>query len=658
MAKRPDPSKPAFIVGDSLGDIFAEAGIQLGKARPAVGRDVKVLCPACGGGRTREMSLSIKVDADGAGAAWHCFRGSCPGSSSVPGSGRLENRSRDHVPKRRERPPVVKPVLHTQAEQQRPESLYKFFEKRGISAETVDAFGIYGVSRSWPKTDDAGKVLTDEQGRPIWVEKPTIVCPYRWRAEVVNRKFRSIDKQFMQDRDALRTLYNADAIESPDVVVLVEGEFDVLACHEAGLRQVLSLPDGSPQKLMDEDDPRREDDKRFDALENCADVLEPVEKFVIATDADVPGGYLAEEFARRLGRERCWRVTWPEGCKDANDVLLRHMPPEERGKRPPTPEEAEPGRADLLRCIEQAQPWPLAGLFDMRPGVLRAFLDEGREPHGLESGIVALDEVARLPQGGGWLTVVTGIPSHGKSTLVRCWMAYLAMRHGLGIVWCSPEDNRPEILALRLAEIIEGQPVREAGTIMPAARLEHAEDWIRERVTFVYADDPNTEMTLDWLLARAEQAKRRRKRNLLLLDPWNEVEHQLGRGESETQYTGRWLRRLKAWGRAEGMGVCILAHPKQMALDPKTKEYPVADGYDISGSANWYNRADLGLTVYRRKGIGEGFPEVHCWKARFPAFGKRNAMARLKLDRRTGRLSSAARADDDDQQQQDEEQAA
>jgi Toprim-like len=49
--------------------------------------------------------------------------------------------------------------------------------------------------------------------------------------------------------------------------------------------------------------------------------LKQVRKFVLAVDADEPGQKLETELARRLGHERCWRISWPHGCKDANDVL-------------------------------------------------------------------------------------------------------------------------------------------------------------------------------------------------------------------------------------------------------------------------------------------------------------------------------------------------
>ncbi|ONG56983.1 hypothetical protein BKE38_05155 [Pseudoroseomonas deserti] len=486
------------------------------------------------------------------------------------------------------------------------------------------AFGVYGTTRNWPQLDEAGKPLKDGEGKLLWGPAPTIVFPYQWQGEVVNRKFRSDRKQFQQDRDALRTLFNADAIKTADEVILVEGEMDVLACWEAGFRQVVSLPDGAPSKLLDEGDLKRLDDQRYDALETCAEKLAAVQRILIGTDMDMPGGYLAEEFARRLGRVRCWRVTWPDGCKDANDTLLKHGP------------------EGVQAAVAAACPMPLEGIFDMRDGCLHEFLHNGREPSGLTAGIGDLDEIARLPAGGGWLTIVTGIPSHGKSSLLRTWLICTALRSDLGIVWCSPEDNRPEVLALRICSVLLNHPMKAAGGYVPEALLAKAQDWVRRKVTFLWSDNPDTEMTLEWVLARAEEAKRRFPRNLLVLDPWNEFEHQFTRHESETQYTGKWLRKLKAWGRAEGMGILIAAHPTKLQKDPKKGVYPVADGYDINGGANWFNKADLGLTVYRRD---EGYPEVHCWKARYDAFGKRYEFARLKLDPRSGRLASTSSRD-------------
>ena len=43
----------------------------------------------------------------------------------------------------------------------------------------------------------------------------------------------------------------------------------------------------------------------------CEALFANKHKIILATDNDGPGEALALELARRLGRERCWRVKWP-----------------------------------------------------------------------------------------------------------------------------------------------------------------------------------------------------------------------------------------------------------------------------------------------------------------------------------------------------------
>lgn len=58
-------------------------------------------------------------------------------------------------------------------------------------------------------------------------------------------------------------------------------------------------------------------------VESCADLLSSVKKVVLAVDADGPGVLLADELSRRIGREKCWRVTWPTGA--AHHAMLPKM---------------------------------------------------------------------------------------------------------------------------------------------------------------------------------------------------------------------------------------------------------------------------------------------------------------------------------------------
>ncbi|KAI8524647.1 hypothetical protein RHMOL_Rhmol13G0164800 [Rhododendron molle] len=187
-----------------------------------------------------------------------------------------------------------------------------------------------------------------------------IAFTYRRNEVLVTCKYRSLDKKFWQRNrisdglhgfkgfltvpsgEALRVavviyvllrekckeriFYGLDDIKGADEIIVVEGEIDKLSMEEAGFLNCVSVPDGAPAKVSAKL-PSLEKDSRFQYLWNCKEHLDKASRIILATDGDPPGNALAEELARRLGRERCWRVCWPKKgefsyYKDANEVLM------------------------------------------------------------------------------------------------------------------------------------------------------------------------------------------------------------------------------------------------------------------------------------------------------------------------------------------------
>ncbi len=70
---------------------------------------------------------------------------------------------------------------------------------------------------------------------------------------------------------------------------------------------------------------------------------------------------------------------------------------------------------------------------------------------------------------------------------------------------------------------------------------------------------------------------------------------------------------------------------------PTAGSYPIPKGMEISGSAAWFSKADVGITVHRGE---SGEVEVHCWKVRFKWIGKQG-MCFLGYDVATGRYSGS-----------------
>lgn len=184
------------------------------------------------------------------------------------------------------------------------DELLGYFAERMISKETLQRNNVMQVA------DD----------------KKTIAFPYRRNGLLVGCKYRTIEKKFWQGRNTEKMLYGLDDIADADKIIIVEGEIDKLSVEEAGYCNCVSVPGGAPQTISLKEIPSQEKDTGFQYLWNCKDYFEKASRIILATDGDVPGQALAEELARRLGKERCWRVLWPRkdevsSFKDANEVL-------------------------------------------------------------------------------------------------------------------------------------------------------------------------------------------------------------------------------------------------------------------------------------------------------------------------------------------------
>ena len=579
-----------------LPGLLADANIRL-KRTMAPGSSHKVICPKCEGGRTREVSLSVQIDDDGQGATWNCKRGSCgwSGGGKVQGAERSPRRME---PERR----VVPPPTVDPRDQDRSDGLYSWWQKRGISRETVDAFGIYITRKRFP--DPLG-------------DRPAMVFPYTVGGKTTNRKFRPPEKNpQLQEKDALPSLYNVDAITSFDRVVWVEGEPDCLAMHEAGYPQVVSLPNGAPAPNV------VNDEKRYLPLETHAELLEKVERFILAGDMDAPGLALREELARRLGRHRCWIVTWPEGCKDANDTLIKH------------------GADAVAMAIEHAEPYPIAGVQRLAGDTLLR-LRKQPPPATMTTGVGVLDRAIAFPTEGR-IIIVSGIPSHGKSSLVRFVMVHTMEHHDRRWAVFTPEMQPWEQFVATCAEVFHGKmfwPEPKAALVVPAMSDEEivqAERWFKRRLVMLVSDAEDDPPTLDWLIDRARACVLRDGTTDLLIDPWNEVEHQRG-NMTETEYVGRSLQRLRAFGLRHGCNVWVVAHPKSLQAPKPGGNIEPPGLYDISGGANWANKADMAITVHTPAGENT---QVMLRKARFRRFGQRGAKAEVAFDTLTGRYST------------------
>jgi twinkle protein len=395
-----------------------------------------------------------------------------------------------------------------------------------------------------------------------------------------------------------------------DTLIIVEGEIDKLSCEAAGFANTVSVPDGAPS-------PKAKDyTSKFEFLENCEEFLSKIQKIILAVDNDEPGKTLEEELARRLGRDKCFRVQWPEECKDANEVLQKC------------------GAMDLAKCLENARPYPVQGIFevsDIAPNIETLFKDGYKRGDSTGWPCVTSLYTARP---GEW-TLITGIPGHGKSEFLDALAINLAMAHGWTFAVFSPENQPLERHFAKLAEKYIGKPFAGKDKMSPS-EVQEAKTWLHDRFVFLLPDEDS--LSVDAVLNLAKTTIRRKGVKGVIIDPWNELDHQRDRGMSETDYISQSLTKIRRFARAYGVHIWLVAHPFKMQKDKITGAYPVPTPYDVSGSAHWRNKADNCLAVFREFDEGNKKVNVYIQKIRFKEIG-RVGYCTLEYDIATGRYS-------------------
>jgi len=466
------------------------------------------------------------------------------------------------------------------------ETIYDWFLKRGITREVVDRNRISRAMHYMPQTKKT---------------EACIAFSYYVGDVLTNVKYRDQNKNFSQTPGADRTFYKLNDIALEDSCIITEGEIDALSFEVAGFPNAISVPDGAPNPEA------KNVDTKLEFLENSRRFVNHIERFYLACDADGPGIRLRDELARRLGKHRSYIVHFPQGCKDANEVLTKHGP------------------AALKECIETAELYPVEGAIQASSRL--EYLDDMHEygfPLGASTQVWhKFDEHFKFYPG--QLTVVTGAPSHGKSNFIDALSVHLTESHKWKWGVFSPENYPIEIHEMRLAELFTGRALLPSyNSQMTRDELDSAKEFISSNYHYILPENEN--YTLDNILSVAEYYVASKGINGLIIDPWNTIEHQIRRDETETVYTGKTLNRIKFFARHFGIHVFVIAHPTKLERVGKQSEftnYEVPSLYKISGSANWFNVPDNGTVVYRRFfDDGTSDVEVYIQKIKHQFIGK------------------------------------
>lgn len=448
------------------------------------------------------------------------------------------------------------------------EGLVNWFFKRQISQQTLLDFKITEGMEFMPQLSK---------------EANTMQFNYFRNDELVNVKYRAHPKHFKMFKDAELIMYNINSIKDCGECIITEGEMDAMSWHEAGYKNVVSVPNGASKN------------QKLEFLDNCFEYFEGKTKIYLSTDNDESGRLLREELARRLGYDRCFKIDFGD-FKDANDYL--------RGRT----------KESLISLLNDSKEYPIEGVFtiDDNWSDIEDIYNNGL-PDGDKTGDFEFDRHLRFMPGE--LTMITGIPGHGKSIFLDQISLGLCLNSNWNFGICSPESHPMAFYFTRLIKRLVGRKFSKYNISIDD--LKEAKDWVKDRYNLIM---PKDGFSLDEVLIRAKQLVLRKGIKGLIIDPWNRIENNMPTGFNESKWIVACLIKIINFAQQTGVHVFLVAHPTKMMKDKDGENFIIPNLYNISGSAHFFNMTQNGLTVFKNDKTSK--TEIHIQKVKWEHLGK------------------------------------
>jgi len=461
------------------------------------------------------------------------------------------------------------------------------------SSKVVEWFATRGISE---QTLNDLKVTEGQEFMPQTAKQENVInFNYYVGDQLINVKYRDGRKNFKLYKGAEKVFYNINSIVGFEYCVIVEGEMDVLALHEAGITNAISVPNGATLGT-----------NNLEYLDNCIDYFEDKDKIIIAVDSDVAGQALQAELVRRLGSETCYIATFDD-CKDANEYLIKY------------------GKEALSQRISRSKPVPLENVTTFKDieDEVTDFVRNGFKP-GFQVGLDNFDSIFSTYTG--QFITVTGIPSSGKSDFVDQMVVGYNEKYGWKTAYASPENHPTYLHAHKL--------MRKTWQGMPRVDDIKTEKWnqVADHVNDNYFFIDMERYTLESVLRKGAELVKRKGIKCLVIDPFNKVRSADPSGDVNV-YTLEYLSQIEIFAKKYDVLVMIVAHPTKMYKDSKGNiEEPTM--YNIKGGGEWYDASYHGLLVHRN--YEDKTVKVKVLKCKFQNLGENGAECHFKWEPNSG----------------------
>ena len=242
-----------------------------------------------------------------------------------------------------------------------------------------------------------------------------------------------------------------------------------------------------------------------------------------------------------------------------------------------------------------------------------------------KTGFVGLDEH-------GWRLVtpafmpVIGPYGSGKSVFLRQLLVNLWHIHGWKFLLTSFEEKIKPRYERDLRRNLIGKPMHfwtDEDVARADAEMNQCARFLRRK--------RGADLDQSRLLNRIEFAVKVYGVRVVCIDPVNEIDHQVPRGESKTDYMGRFIMALKALADDYNLLMIVCAHPPKDGVEKRLAKNGLLTLNDGADTAHWGNKADIGVCLWRNL---DGPTMIHIDKLKDHESMGKPTLAELHLDER------------------------
>lgn len=553
-------------------------------------KNVSTVCPFCDDSRGTKGAKSFSINTET--GAYHCFH--CEAKGYL--KSRFEENQSNIGTKGESVVYKVPPPIGQERVGVYGEGLLEYFKSRGISKTTLMLAKVTQESMYSAK------------------RKKNVACigfNYFDKQELVNVKKRTRDKEFQLVAGAKNIPYNINSLSEEQYTsgeqrygIITEGEMDTLTYIECGLNHVVSVPNGANCNLA--------------WLDEYIDLyFEPLDVIYISSDNDKKGIELREELLRRFGRDRCKVVEYPRPCKDINEVLMQY------------------GKDAVMECFDNAaefKPEGINELVDVESSLDYLFLNGLQK--GCTLGIDNIDSIISFKTG--MLTIVTGVPSHGKTFALNFILIRLNMIHNWKVAYFSPEFYPVHEHIAQVIETIGGR--RFGNQNYNVDEYKKLKVYVEDNFFWIDPDDTD----INSVMQRAEYLIRKKGIKALVIDPFNALTDNERKNQKQDEYISEFLQKLRWFARKHDVDVFLVMHPTKLQRKDDGL-YPVCDLYNCKGASEIYDKADVGITVWRNEKLD--YVEFHVTKVKFRHLGTKGKVS-FKFNVKNGRYTPIPNQDE------------